>query len=67
VRYPDEISSYAELREARRKVGVQVWLARQELDDTASDALSWSNLLSIVLPSSGSLLDRLIDRLLRRK
>jgi hypothetical protein len=59
VRYLDEISSYAELTQARRDVQVKIRSAEQELAESAGEAFSLDNLLSIVAPP-GSVLDSLI-------
>jgi hypothetical protein len=59
VRYLDEIGSYEELIRARHHVQAQVRMAEEDLADTAADAFSLDNLVSIIAPP-GSMVDRLI-------
>jgi hypothetical protein len=54
-----EISSLAELREARRELALREWYARERLTRDVRDTFSFDNLLSIVAPR-GSFLERAI-------
>jgi hypothetical protein len=59
VRYLDEISSYDELIQARRDVQTQMWMAEEELAESAGEVFSVDNILSIIAPP-GSMIDSLI-------
>lgn len=59
VRYLDEISSFKELREARREIDRRLRYAEEKLADDVVETFSVENLLSIIAPP-GSAADRLV-------
>jgi hypothetical protein len=59
ARYLSEISTAAQLREARRELEIREWFARDRLAGDLVDTFTVDNLLSIVAPP-GSVVERII-------
>lgn len=59
ARYLSEISTVAELKEARRELELREWFAGERLAEDIAETFTLENMISIVAPP-GSVLDRVI-------